>query len=459
MSTICLLGRQPAIGLAELESLYGADSVTPVGAQAALVETPIDFNRLGGTVKAATHLTTLKTSNPQNVFDYCRRVLPEHLQYIPEGKIKLGVSLYGFDMPVATINTNTLTLKKVIKKAGRSVRAVPNTDTALSSAQTYHNGLTSPVGLELVLVRHGNSTVLGQVTHVQDIDSYTLRDRGRPQRDAFVGMLPPKLAQTIINLAVGPSNQTEDDRPKTEEASKRDNSNVSPNHSPVSNLQPPATSLQPPATSHQPPVSSLQSLASNLQPPASTIVDPFCGTGVILQEAALMGYDVYGTDVSPKMIDYSRANLEWLMKKYEIGNRKYGRVTFEVADATKHAWDISSRFPLPGSLAVATETFLGQPLGGQHPTPEKLTEIMHECNAILRGFLTNIVPQIPTGTRLCIAAPAWFVDNSYHHLACITDLESLGYSRCSFDHATDDDLIYRRDDQPTGRELLVLTKS
>ena len=64
MSTICLLGRQPAIGRAELEALYGATAVTPIGAQAALVDATLDFARLGGTVKAAIHLTTLETVDP-----------------------------------------------------------------------------------------------------------------------------------------------------------------------------------------------------------------------------------------------------------------------------------------------------------------------------------------------------------------------------------------------------------
>ncbi|MBP7760491.1 hypothetical protein KA093_01710 [Candidatus Saccharibacteria bacterium] len=414
MSTICLLGRQPAIGLAELEALYGADAVTPLGATAALVETPIDFARLGGSVKAAKHLTTLETTNPQKVFDYCRRALPEHLQYIPDGKIKLGVSMYGFDMPVAKINANALTLKKVIKKAGRSVRAVPNTDAALSSAQTYHNALTSPVGLELIFVRHGDSTVLGQVTHVQDIDSYTLRDRGRPKRDAFVGMLPPKLAQIIINLAYGRWHMEDGDTA-------------------TSQLRTPNYELR-------------------------TILDPFCGTGVILQEALLMGFDVYGTDLSPKMIDYSRANLAWLIQKYEKGNMKYGEIRLELADATKYNWDFSSLSPLPSSLSVACESYLGQPLGGQHPTPEKLAEIMHDCNSVLRGFLRNIASQLPAKTRLCLAIPAWFVDDTLHRLKVLDDLEDMGYNRIDFECAARTDLIYRRDDQIVGRELLVLIK-
>ncbi len=38
---------------------------------------------------------------------------------------------------------------------------------------------------------------------MQDVDEYAARDQARPKRDAYVGMLPPKLAQTLINNAYG----------------------------------------------------------------------------------------------------------------------------------------------------------------------------------------------------------------------------------------------------------------
>ena len=53
--SICILGRQPALGLAELESLYGAEHVRPLAGHA-LLDVPaedIDFRRLGGTIKVA----------------------------------------------------------------------------------------------------------------------------------------------------------------------------------------------------------------------------------------------------------------------------------------------------------------------------------------------------------------------------------------------------------------------
>jgi predicted HAD superfamily phosphohydrolase YqeG len=59
-----VLGRQPALGLAELESLYGGSKLTPVGNKAVVVDVDpclLAFDRLGGTRKFCKLLTALDT--------------------------------------------------------------------------------------------------------------------------------------------------------------------------------------------------------------------------------------------------------------------------------------------------------------------------------------------------------------------------------------------------------------
>lgn len=387
--TICILGRQPEIGLAELEALYGATAVRPAGEQCALVDAPVVFARLGGSSKAAELVATLHTTSRSGLFKELARLVPTIVKSMPaEGKIKLGLSVYGIDISPYDLGGEALRLKKSVRSLGRSVRVVPNEHPALSSAQTYHNSLATDLGIELVLVRDGSTTLVGRVTDVQNIDAYRIRDRERPKRDAFVGMLPPKLAQCIINLAT-----------------------------------------------------------SDLAPPA-TLLDPFCGTGVVLQEALLMGYQAYGSDISKKMIDYTGANLAWLKNGTLLTTKS--DVRLETADATDHIW----RQPVS---AIACEGYLGQPIGGQQISAEKLREIIHDSNATMRGFLKNIAPQLTPGTRLCIAMPAWFVDDTVHHVPVINELEELGFERVSF-NTVPGELIYRREDQTTGRELVVMKK-
>lgn len=390
MQFVAILGRQPRLGVAELERVYGADSVTPIfDSEAALIDADIDaadLRRLGGSVKLAKVLTILDTTNWRDLEKYMAKTLPDHLQYVPEGKFRFGISTFGLNIETNAINMTGLRLKKITKNTGRSVRVVPNKAPALNSAQVLHNQLTTPIGWELILVRQGKKTVLAQTVAEQDIEAYAARDQARPARDAFVGMLPPKLAQIMINLAA--------------------------------------------------PLES------------STILDPFCGTGVILQEAALMGYPVRGTDLSDKMIDYSRKNLEWLREKFSV------EVAFDLnqADATDTEW------PRPYD-AVVCETYLGQPFSAP-PSPAKLEQVTNNCDHIISEFLKNIASQINPGTPLCVAVPAWRGKDGWHtHLPLIKRLEQLGYRRIEFKNVDVKDLLYFRPDQVVARELLVLEKA
>ncbi len=158
-----------------------------------------------------------------------------------------------------------------------------------------------------------------------------------------------------------------------------------------------------------------------------------------------MGYSAYGTDIDQRMIDYSKVNLEWLKEKYNIENVHY---LLEVQDATNGRWG--------QPFAVACEGYLGTPFANV-PASSAFKDSVMTCNLIMKKFLRNIHGQIPAGTRLCIAAPAWFLYGQTHHLPCLDSLGELGYQRTAFTHARDQDLIYHRDDQIVGRELVVIS--
>ncbi|MGH7240850.1 MAG: TRM11 family SAM-dependent methyltransferase, partial [Candidatus Saccharimonadales bacterium] len=351
VKTIAILGRQPALGIAELESLYG--SVKPLGHHAAGLAVAADevtFQRLGGSVKLCKLLTILDTTNWGEIERYLVKNTPEHAAMLPEGKLTIGLSLYGFKETTQRIQATGLSLKKAIKKSGRPIRLVPNQEPALNTAQVQHNKLAGELGWELVFVADNGKTYLAQTTASQDIDSYTLRDRSRPKRDSRVGMLPPKLAQIIINLATG-----------------------------------------------------------DTVPAGKTVLDPFCGTGVVLQEALLMGFNAYGTDLEPRMIDYSGENLDWLDTQFEL---KDVEMRIEEGDATRHRWE-------PAPDVVACETYLGRPYTALPPA-EQLNKNISDCNAIIGKFLRNISKQLAPGTRLCIAVPAWQIrKNQFKHLPLI----------------------------------------
>jgi len=416
---IAILGRQPEISLAELESLFGAENVTPLGKYAALVnsEDPLPQTRLGGTMKSAKLLTRLENTDLSGAFTYLQQSIPEHLHYLPEGKLQLGVSVYGYPATRDWLLKQMLTLKKLIKKTGQSVRIIENKSEALETAQVLYNKLTGPLGWELLLIKDCGDTLVAQSTAVQDIDAYAKRDFERPMRDAFVGMLPPKLAQIMLNLAVGESYES------------RVMSQEEPTHS-----------------------SSLITHSSH----DVVVLDPFCGTGVVLQEALLMGYDAYGSDISEKMVDYSTKNLEWLEKQWKVESGKW---KMEPGDATNHTWDFSQKTTNDQRITIVCETYLGKPLTSI-PNQQELDRIMSESNSIAEGFLKNLAPQIQSGTKLCLALPAWSLGNGkFKHLKMLDHLTDLGYNRLELVHATNSELIYHREDQIVARELTLLVRS
>jgi tRNA G10 N-methylase Trm11 len=385
--SLCILGRQPKLGLAELESLYGSGHMRALD-NAALLDAAaqeINFKRLGGSLKVAQILTILPNTNWGDVLQFLTDKIPEHMQYQPSGKFTLGLSVYGLPISLSDQTRGLMAIKRVIRSTGKSVRIVPNKTPILNSAQVLHNKLTSRGAWELLLVRDGKKTILAQTIFVQDIEAYGARDQARPARDARVGMLPPKLAQTMINLT-NPPNE-------------------------------------------------------------ATILDPFCGTGVVLQEALLMGYDAIGTDLEERMVEYSKKNIEWLTSQ---NPKIQGKYLIELGDATNRKW--------PDSVsAVVSETYLGRALA-HLPASEELYKIAGDVNTILKKFLKNLEPQLKPGTRLCLAVPAWRTKNGFVNLPTLDNLSDLGYNQLEFKHASRKDLIYFREDQIVARQLIVLEK-
>src|SRR5262245_19390277 len=135
---IALLGRQPSIGLAELESLAGSKNVQPLDKWAAMVEHELDGQRLGGTIKLLRPLTELASTKWEDIEAHFLNKLPHHLEHLPPGKLRLGISAYGLAVKPQQLFKSGLELKKIARLHGRAVRIVPPKESALSSAQVFH---------------------------------------------------------------------------------------------------------------------------------------------------------------------------------------------------------------------------------------------------------------------------------------------------------------------------------
>lgn len=396
MKYLAVLGRQLEISKAELEALFPDIRVLIESYQlfSFSTDTNINIDRLGGTLKLAVGLEEKPLDS---------------LLKISEGKITIGVSDYSEKASQKTATMEALKLKRILVKHGRSVRVVANKTATLSTAASLHNGLSGKNERKVELVKVNNDWY--KVIGVQDIDAYAKRDQARPARDAKVGMLPPKLAQILINLC-GPL------------------------------------------------------------PKRARILDPFCGTGVVLQEALLMGYRVYGTDISERMIEYSKKNLEWLMKTKFIQSEgirsaaargvareprgdgrerrgpKMNEFWVSFGDAVSFNWEQ----PID---AVACEGYLGKPFS-KIPIEMELKEQKQECGTIVLGFLKNLIGQIKKNTPVTIAVPAWLRENGeYSRMSILDEIQKLGYN---VSNKSREGLLYYREGQVVARDILILRK-
>lgn len=374
---VAVLGRQPRISLAELEALFAnVRQISPALAEFESEKVP-DIHRLGGTLKIAEPIE-----------------IKQFLQNLPKsGKISLGLSDFNLKTSPYIAQGEALRIKRQLIKSGHSVRIIPNKTAVLSNATSLHNHLFSETKIELLKYQQK----FYRVIQLSNIEEYARRDQKRPARDAKVGMLPPKLAQILINLC-------------------------------------------------------------GELPKGARILDPFCGTGVLLQEAVLIGYTPYGTDISERMVEYTKKNLEWLMEQRRdhafpepASSSSIVTRTISQGDAASFEWEQ----PID---AVACETYLGPPMSDP-PAEIKLRTAKQECKAIILGFLKNLSPQINVGTPVVIAVPAWLrPDGHYERLLNIDELQNLCYNVSSFKNLEQSDLLYHRAGQVVAREIIVLRK-
>lgn len=402
---IAILGRQPAIGIAELESVFGGEKIRVLGTHAVLAEAEkLNISHFGSILKSGQVVFEVNSTDWREVSKKIVSVFERDFANF-EGKITLGISAYGLNARGSDTAKTANIIKAKLKEKGVSVRAILSKDSALSTAVSHNNKLgLSEKKIEILAVRGGQKTVVALSEGAQNITAYARRDQNRPRRDAFVGMLPPKLAQTMLNLGLG-ENQPQILLSKGE-----------------------------------------KNEGKNFQ-----ILDPFCGTGTVLQEAALKGLTAHGTDLSQKMVEFSKENSKWVEETF----RPFGKIeNIYEADATEEKWQFA-----PNLTSVVCETYLGQPFSAP-PSPKKLTEVRENCNRIISNFLKNLASQIPEGTQICIAVPAWKTQNGeFSHLPLVDFLNELGYNRKEFLRVNPQDLIYYRENQVVARELLVLIRS
>ncbi len=228
-----------------------------------------------------------------------------------------------------------LAIKKELKQLGRHARYVEIKNTAT----IIHNQLIELQGDIAIIDDEAFVT-----RAVQPIEELSARDYGRPASDAKSGMLPPKLARVMINLARVPD--------------------------------------------------------------SAVILDPFCGSGTILAEAAAMGYNkLAGSDISPKALGQVKQNMEWLKRTYALNAVRY---TVYQSDARKLHTILK-----PNSIdAIITEPYLGIPLTGRE-TETFLKKQADELEKLYFEAIASLANILKAGGVMIIITPAFATKHGF----------------------------------------------
>jgi tRNA G10 N-methylase Trm11 len=364
-----ILGRNPALSFAEIKAVLKIGDKTQNNAEIIsfcenflIVELNdnIDAKQLmgvlGGTIKIGV-VVKERNFNVQLVTDQTPRLrqspfaefgaedLIAGLNIDKEKKFYFGFSVYGKFNNKINIKIKRLAMgvKKELKEKGISSRWVSSKEDQLSSVIVKKNKLAGENGVEWCVLKNKDKTFLGKTLAVQEFEDYGKRDFERPKRDVRSGMLPPKLAKIMINLA------------RFELGSKING--------------------------------------------AITLLDPFCGSGTILQEAAILGIDkIIGSDLSEKAIKDAKQNLKWLGEKLNLK-----------INAKMHQTDVKklSNLILKNSVdLIVTEPYLGPPLvGGEND--KMIDAIIKELSELYLFAFEEFKKVLKKGGVVCAVFPVF----------------------------------------------------
>lgn len=314
MDYILEIGRNEDLALAELKMVLGEESLKYVHGRYLYVVTDktLDQNFLDKIGSVVSVFKRIKVAKEMLRADAIQQVLEERAmeKIYGKGHMYLDSNYLQFK----DIRRCLTESKKSLLKKGVKVKFRDKWSTAALWSDNWAGG--EIVALKAIKFR--TEFFLLELVAVQNITAYTKRDTDKPYRDAVLGMLPPKLAQSMLNIGLGESFWTNDMK----------------------------------------------------------VMDPFCGTGTVLIEAALHGLEVCGSDIQNVNVKGSLENFQYVMKK-DVDVRKMD------------ARNLDAEFIADVDLFV-TEGYLGKPKKGNEFIDDLESE-SREIERLIMDFMKNLV--------------------------------------------------------------------
>lgn len=328
------------------------------------------------------------------------------------GKIQFGVSVYLLDMEIKAFGEPKrigMFIKRGLQDSGQGIRLVLPEFNALALASVaVTKNLLLQKGAEICVIAGRNKVYTAKTLSVQDFEDYGRRDYQRPIRDELQGMLPPKVAQSMLNLSGAK--------------------------------------------------------------PGQILLDPFCGIGTIVQEGVLLGFRMLGTDINPRAISGSEKNLEWFRNRYKISKGKYHVETADAREVSILVENLAQVGAMQEVSGIVSEGYLG-PMYSQFPKPEEIEKNFTELEELYKASFQEFLKIIPSGGRVVLCIPAYKKSANYALFPNLDFITSLGYNlvsaispnlaaKFSFLKLTPrGTVIYDRKDQIVAREIVIFEKN
>ena len=328
------------------------------------------------------------------------------------GKLQVGVSVYLMDNQVQAFGEPKrigMFIKRALQGGGASIRVVLPEYNALTLASVVvTKNLLLEKGAEICVLAATDHLYVAKTVRVQDFEDYGRRDYQRPIRDEKQGMIPPKVAQVMLNLA----------HAKTGE----------------------------------------------------TLLDPFCGIGTIIQEGVLLGYKVLGTDINPTAIAGCEKNLEWFRNRYKIAPGKFHAEVSDARSVSMMVQKLALIGAFKQIHGIVTEGYLG-PMYGTMPKPEAMKANFQELKELYQESFKEFAKFLPQGGRVVLCIPAYKSSRTdYTFFPSLDFITALGYNvidiipanfakNMPFLQLTQrKTAVYDRKDQVVAREIVVFEK-
>jgi len=181
------------------------------------------------------------------------------------------------------------------------------------------------------------------------------------------------------------------------------------------------------------------------------VVDPFCGSGTILSELLLAGHrNILGSDISPKAIDDTRANISWIKELYAVKDAKMKFLVKNVLSLPLFIKNVSVS-------AVITEPYLGPQRGMIN-----FEVVIKDLETLYTGAIHAFYQALKPGGRVVMVWPSFYgqrpISPNFNGFEMINMIPNNLADSSFIKKNNRNSIIYGRPGQKVFREIVVLEK-